>query len=80
MSYSLPIVATDAKPGCKEILQNNEYGLICKVKDVIGLSACITRFYEDKELYNLYKQKGHERLKDFMPDTIQIEEAITNLV
>ena len=33
MAYDLPMVVTDSKTGPREILRNNEYGLLCRVQD-----------------------------------------------
>lgn len=68
--FNLPIVATDCPTGPREILGNNDFGLLCKVHDASDMARQINLLYEDEELYNHYKQKSSKRTAAFMPDTI----------
>ena len=81
MSYKLPIVATDSLPGVREILGNNEYGVICPVGDFVSMSMCIARMYKDKVLYSSLQSKGLIRLECFNTERIkrQITEVLNNL-
>lgn len=65
MYYELPIVATDSKPGVREILGNSEFGLICSVKDPLDMAQAIAHLLTNNELMAEYKNKGLLRVKDF---------------
>lgn len=82
MSCGLPVVATDSPPGVREILGNNEFGLICNIKDSKNMSNQILKMYEDKELYEYYINKGKNRILDFSPENIksQFEKMIFQLL
>jgi glycosyltransferase involved in cell wall biosynthesis len=77
MSYGLPVVATDSMPGVREILGNNEYGIICPVGDPVSMANCIAKTYNDHQLYTSLQEKGLERLKCF--DTECIKEQIVKI-
>lgn len=69
--FNLPIVSSDCPSGPREILGNNEYGLLCEVRNPEDMAQQIISMYEDEELYKFYKEKSKERVVDFMPNTIQ---------
>lgn len=71
MAYDLPQVVTDSKVGPREILEDNKYGLLCKVQDPEDMAEKIHMLLNDDTLYSNYQIVGKERLKDFLPDTIQ---------
>lgn len=71
LSYGLPQVVTDSKVGPREILQDNKYGLLCKVKDANDMADKIHVLYHDRELYRLYEKRSSERLKEFEPQKIE---------
>lgn len=73
MACGTPVVATDSTVGPKEIIGNNEYGLLCKVKDPEDMAKAVNELYEDEGLRNHYVEKGQERLKAFLPDFIEQE-------
>lgn len=75
MSYDLPQVVTDSKVGPREILGNNEYGLLCRVKDAEDMAAQIHRLLTEPELYQHYITQGRRRVNDFSPQTIRRELA-----
>ena len=81
MFYGLPIVSTDSIPGVREILKEDEYGIITKVGDENDLAEAIARVCNDKELRNRLVLKGEERVKDFFPQTViaQFEDYIGDL-
>lgn len=70
MKYSVPIVATDSPPGVTEILQNDTYGLRCRIGDAEDMAQKIDRMLGDEELYRHYTRMGAERIKDFTYATI----------
>ena len=81
MFYGLPVVSTDSQPGVREILGNDEYGLISPVGDERALARNIARMYNDSTLRESYIEKEKERIKDFLPDTIirRLEEYMRTL-
>ena len=81
MFYGLPIVSTDSLPGVREILHDDEYGIITKVGDENDLAKALATVYNDKELRDKLVLKSKERVKDFFPQTIvaQFEDYIGDL-
>lgn len=81
MSYNLPIVATDSIPGVREILGNNEFGVICPVGNAVRMANSIKELYDNQTLYCTLQSKGVKRLEDFAPDRIkqQITGVFQNL-
>ncbi len=72
-SYGLPVVVTDSKTGPREILGDNEYGLLSRIRDPRDMAEKIHRLLSDDSLYALYRKKGLERLSSFSPDRIRTE-------
>jgi len=70
MAYGVPIAATDSIPGVREILGNNECGLISPVGDWRALGDNIGRLFDDTTLRGVLKHKGNERIKDFAPGVV----------
>lgn len=81
MAYGLPMVVTDSKTGPREILGDNEYGLLCRIKDAENMAEKVNRLIVNPELYSFYAEKSKDRIKDFSPDAIkyQLEEVFTKL-
>lgn len=73
MNYGLPIVATDSIPGVREILGNDECGLISPIRDAKTLSTNIIRIYEDEALRNKLIGRGKVRIKEFTPEKTMSE-------
>lgn len=71
MSFGLPVVTTDAIPGAREILGNDEFGLISPVGNYQLLAENIKKVYEDEELRASLIKKGKLRVRDFSPETIR---------
>lgn len=71
MSFGLPISATDSIPGVREILGNDQYGLVSPVGDEIALAENILSLYEDEILRTSLVNKGKERIKDFSFEEVQ---------
>lgn len=81
LSFGKPVVVTDSKVGPREILGNDQYGLLSKVKDGADMARQINRLFTDEQLYNHYVIQGYERIKDFQPEVIakQLQEIFNNL-
>jgi len=73
LSYNLPMVVTDSKVGPREILGNDEYGLLCKVQDPDDMAKKINKLITDTILYREYQEKSLERLQAFKPETIKLK-------
>lgn len=71
MALDLPMVVTDSKTGPREILGNDKYGLLCKIKDPKDMAEKIHYMYSDKNVYEHYQREGKKRLDAFTPDTIR---------
>lgn len=69
--FHLPIVATDCPTGPREILGNNDFGLLCKVHNATDMAKQINLLIEDEKLYNYYKQESSKRTQAFMAETIK---------
>ena len=71
MEFGLPMVVTDSKVGPREILGNDEYGLLCRVQDPEDMAQKIHSMYSDRDLYENYQTKEKIRLCDFKPEVIK---------
>lgn len=76
--FNLPIVSTDSLPGVREILGNNEYGLVVPVSDAEKMGEEIYRIYSDERLYHLYATKGKEKFEEFSPE--KIKDTLKNIL
>lgn len=81
MSFGKPMVVTDSKVGPREILGNDEYGLLCKIKDPEDMAKQVVRLLEDKQLYQHYQKQGYKRIEDFQPEVIskQLEKLLSSI-
>ncbi len=79
--FGVPIVATDSKPGVREILGDSEYGLICPIKDPEVMADKINQLLSNELLYSNYVQNGYKRIEEFSPEIIsqKIEKMFSNL-
>lgn len=71
LSYNLPMVVTDSKVGPREILGNDDYGLLCKVQDPSDMAKRVNQLLMDDDLYRKFQDLSPVRLKDFLPQTIK---------
>lgn len=71
MNYGLPEVVTDSKVGPREILGNNEYGLLSKVENPTDFAVQINKLLGNPNLYKFYQHNESERVKDFKPNNIK---------
>lgn len=63
MALGVPVVATKTA-GPMEILDNDNYGLLCDHDDE-SIYQAVKRMYEDVELRRHYAEVGRERVKEF---------------
>lgn len=74
MSLGIPIISTPCNYGPKEIIGDNEYGIICKEISSKSLMINIKQMLENKELLNEYSISSFSRSQDF--DVINIGETL----
>lgn len=81
MYFDLPVVSTEALAGGREILGNNECGLLSPNWDPEALAKNIRLVYEDAELRARLIAKGKKRIDDFNPATVyqQFEDFINHI-
>jgi len=70
MAYKVPIASTDSIPGVREILGNNECGLIAPIYDYKALGENIYLLLTDEKMRQKLVDKGISRLDDFEPQRI----------
>ena len=82
MYYGLPVASTDAIPGVREILGNNEYGLVSPVSDAEALAENIKKLYEDDDLREELKIRSAKRLEAFEPKLVlkQLEDFLGGIL
>lgn len=82
MNYQLPEVVTDSKTGPREILGDNEYGLLCKVQNPSDMAKKMDKILNNKGLYSFYQNKEKERVQAFVPSSIKlkIENALMEIL
>ncbi len=64
-SYNIPIISSNFRSGCKEILNNGKNGYIFKVKDHVQLAFLIESFINDKKKFIYKTKKFSVSLKKF---------------
>lgn len=70
MASGTPVISTDCMTGPREIIGDNEYGILVPVGDHEKLAEEIIELLRDKEKQEYYKQKGYERAEDFRAEKI----------
>lgn len=78
-AFGLPLVSSDTS--VKEILGNNEYGLICPIDDPDAMANTIYNMLTDRILYEKYSAASLKRFEDFTPQVIeqQLNDLLENL-
>lgn len=82
MACGLPVISFDCPSGPREIIGENEFGLLVPLKDVDALSEAIFKILTDSEIRDYYRRKSLERCKVFdVENIIKIwEEEIKNCI
>jgi len=65
MSAGTPVISTDSVADPREILGDNEFGLLVPVGNADLLADAIIKMLCNKEIREYYRKKGFERCKDF---------------
>ena len=63
MSYSLPIVATDAGDN-KQLIENNKSGFICEIGNYKQIAECIFELIIDHSKRIFFGERGYDKLKN----------------
>ena len=70
MAFGKPVVVSDSKVGPREIIKNDEYGLLFGIRNSEEMAKKVESLYADENLYSYYSKQGYKRLEDFKPDVI----------
>ncbi|MBW2005520.1 MAG: glycosyltransferase [Deltaproteobacteria bacterium] len=70
MACGCPVVATDCDTGPREILGNNEYGLLAPVNNAEALARAVDELLSNKSRREWYKEQAFKRAKDFKLEII----------
>ena len=62
-----PIVATDV-PGCREVVQDGETGLLVPLNDPLGLADAVEKLLGDSELRRRLGENGQQRVAQYFSD------------
>lgn len=71
MDLETPVVCTDSKVGPKEILGNNDYGLLTRVQDPDDMADKLYLLLTNEETYKEYQKQGKQRIKAFSQEKIK---------
>jgi len=73
MACGCPVVATDCLTGPREILGDNEYGILVPVDSSEALALAIQRLLESKPLRAHYQKQARQRAREFDLEYIGIK-------
>lgn len=65
LAAGVPVIATDTNYGPREILENNNYGLLTPVGNIPKMTESIKKMYSDRKMRINYKKLGILRSKYF---------------
>ncbi|WP_069632159.1 glycosyltransferase [Campylobacter pinnipediorum] len=67
------IISTSHKSGAKELLGDNEYGLLVGVDDEKSMQEAMQNILDNEELRYKYESRAYERVKKFDSDIISLK-------
>ncbi|CAD0005961.1 glycosyltransferase [Flavobacterium salmonis] len=70
LACSTPVIAFDCLSGPKEIILNNENGLLVENQNLEKLTEAINLFVENEKLYNYCKKNAFDSIQQFSLDNI----------
>jgi len=70
MACGCPVVATDCDTGPKEILGDNEHGLLVPVDDHEAMALEVEKLLFDPEMRKKYEERGQKRAGHFQTEKI----------
>lgn len=59
------IISTDHESGARELLGDNEFGILTPVDDEVAMRAAMRAAFDDENLRKTYEQRAYERVKSF---------------
>ncbi len=74
MYYDIPVISTDTMVGPRDVLGNDEFGLLCEVKNPFDMASKMYRLYSDNNLYEHYVNQGKIRRQDFTYDVVRLQQ------
>lgn len=72
MSLGLPVISTDCTCGPREILKDNEYGVLVPVSNPDALADAIIKLGQSETLRKFYSAKSKERVEAFKLNTMLV--------
>ena len=69
MASELPIITTDG-PGCRDVINNGEYGYMVEAGNSNELSKAMIKFISNNKIRNYYREKSFEGVKNYDWDDI----------
>lgn len=79
-SAAKPIIATDV-PGCKQVVENQVNGLLCKLKDADDLADKMRKMSTlDDEQLKRFGKNGRKKMESFFEESRVIEKYIKALI
>jgi len=70
MAYGLPTVAFDCAPGIRELIDDEESGLVITPGNVLAFATALERLMKDRDLRVRMGQRARESVQRFSPDVI----------
>lgn len=64
------IISTDHKSGARELLGDDEYGILVGVDDEIAMQKAMQKALDDENLRKSYEKKAYNRIKNFDKEAI----------
>jgi len=82
MACGTPVISTDCNSGPKEIIGENQYGVLVKVSDYEQLAENIINLFKSDSQRTQYILKGYERVNNFKASDIilKYEQAISETI
>ena len=71
LACNIPIISTDCKTGPREILDDEKYGLLVKIKDSEDLAKNMIKLAKNPTLLKKYSDESSQRVKTFDFDKIK---------
>ena len=74
-SMGKPIITTDV-PGCRDIVENGENGILVPIKDVESLAGAVTKLINSPELRRIMGERSRKRAEKEFDERIVIDQTL----